>query len=162
MDKLPEFRIGQGFDSHRFVAGKRLILGGIEIPYTSGLEGHSDADVLVHALIDALIGAAGLGDIGKAFPDTDSRYLGIDSCVLLKEVMDKISSLGWVVVNFDSTIIAEEPKLGTYIFGMREKLSDIIKIDAEKANIKAKTAEHLGALGRKEGIAALCSVLLVR
>jgi 2-C-methyl-D-erythritol 2,4-cyclodiphosphate synthase len=152
-------RIGMGYDIHRLVDGRRLLLGGVAIPYTKGLMGHSDADVLTHAICDALLGAAGLGDIGRHFPDTDPAWAGIDSLDLLSRVMDMIGD-GWDIVNLDATVIAEEPKISPYRNQIRKRLAGILGIDADRINIKATTAEGLGAVGRKEGIAAQCIVLL--
>ena len=152
-------RIGMGYDIHRLVDGRRLLLGGVAIPYTKGLMGHSDADVLTHAICDALLGAAGLGDIGRHFPDTDPAWAGIDSLDLLSRVMDMIGD-GWDIVNLDAIVIAEEPKISPYRNQIRKRLAGILGIDADRINIKATTAEGLGAVGRKEGIAAQCIVLL--
>ena len=153
-------RIGQGFDVHAFAPARRLVLGGVEIPYEFGLAGHSDADVLTHALCDALLGAAGLGDIGHHFPDTDPRYAGVDSLDLLAEVLGSLSQGGWRIGNADMTVIAQEPKLAPFIPQMRERLARVAGVDAERINIKATTTEHLGFTGRKEGIAALAIVLI--
>jgi len=152
-------RVGQGFDIHALVAGRKLIIGGVEIPYEKGLAGHSDADVLIHAICDALLGAAGLGDIGRHFPDTDPRYRGADSRVLLAEVMGKVHANGWQVVNLDATIIAQAPRMAPHIPRMEENLRLGIG-GACAINIKAKTMEKLGAIGRGEGIAAEAVVLL--
>ena len=146
-------RIGQGFDVHALVPGRKLIIGGVEIPYQRGLAGHSDADVLLHAICDALIGAAGLGDIGTHFPDTDPRYRGADSRVLLREVTALLHGAGLRVVNVDTTIIAQAPKMAPHVGRMRENIAADLGIDAAFVNVKAKTAERLGALGREEGIA---------
>ena len=153
-------RIGQGFDVHAFAQGRKLILGGIEIPHEQGLAGHSDADVLTHALCDALLGAAGLGDIGHHFPDTDPRYAGADSLDLLVEVLGSLSQGGWRIGNADMTVVAEEPKLAPFIPQMRERLARAAGVDMDRINIKATTTEHLGFTGRKEGIAALAVVLI--
>ncbi len=147
-------RVGHGYDVHAFATGRKLIIGGCDIPYEKGLDGHSDADVLVHAVCDALLGAAALGDIGKHFPDSDDRYKGIDSLLLLKEVVAKISSLGYTISNIDCTVIAQAPKLAPYIQDMRVNISRAAGIDVDALNIKATTEEHLGFTGRKEGIAA--------
>ncbi len=152
-------RVGQGFDIHALVAGRKLIIGGVEIPHEKGLAGHSDADVLIHAICDALLGAAGLGDIGRHFPDTDPRYRGADSRVLLVEVMGKVSANGWQVVNLDATIIAQAPRMAPHIPRMEENLRLALG-GACAINIKAKTMEKLGAIGRGEGIAAEAVVLL--
>ena len=147
-------RIGQGFDIHALVEGRKLIIGGVEIPYARGLAGHSDADVLLHAICDALIGAAGLGDIGTHFPDTDPRYAGADSRDLLRSVAALLAAKGLRVVNVDSTVIAEAPKMAPHIGRMRENIAADLGLHADEVNVKAKTAERLGALGRGEGIAA--------
>lgn len=147
-------RIGQGFDVHALVAGRKLVIGGVEIPHERGLAGHSDADVLLHAICDAVIGAAGLGDIGTHFPDTDPRYRGIDSRELLRSVARLLALKGMRVVNVDSTIIAESPKMAPHVARMRENIAADLDIDRSEVNVKAKTAERLGALGRGEGIAA--------
>ena len=153
-------RIGQGFDVHALAAGRKLIVGGVEIPFDRGLAGHSDADVLLHAICDALIGAAGLGDIGMHFPDTDPRYAGADSRELLRSVARLIDSSGFEVANVDSTIIAQAPKMAPHIARMRDNIASDLGIDVRLVNVKAKTAERLGALGRGEGIAAQAVVLL--
>ena len=147
-------RIGQGFDIHALVAGRKLIIGGVEIPYDRGLAGHSDADVLLHAICDALIGAAGIGDIGTHFPDTDPQYRGADSRVLLRAVKALLAAKGLRVVNVDTTIIAQAPKMAPHVGRMRENIAADLGIAVEHVNVKAKTAERLGALGREEGIAA--------
>jgi len=154
-------RIGQGFDVHAFVEGRKLVLGGVEISYHLGLAGHSDADVLIHAICDALLGAAGLGDIGHHFPDNDPKYAGIDSTKLLSEVMKSLAENGLSVSNLDATVIAQKPKLATYIPAMRERLSGLLGIELDLCNIKATTTENLGFTGRGEGIAAQTVVLLV-
>ena len=159
---MSSLRIGQGFDVHALVDGRRLIIGGVDIPHARGLAGHSDADVLLHAVCDALIGAAGLGDIGSHFPDTDPRYKGADSRVLLREVAGLLTHNGFRVVNVDSTIIAQAPKMAPHIPRMREHIAADLGIDAGSVNVKAKTAERLGALGREEGIAAEAVVLVER
>lgn len=153
-------RIGQGFDIHALVSGRKLVIGGVEIPYEKGLAGHSDADVLIHAVCDALLGAAGLGDIGRHFPDTDPRYRGADSRVLLAEVAAKVDAAGWNIVNIDATIIAQAPRMAGHIPGMQSNLSGCL--GGCPVNVKAKTMEKLGALGRGEGIAAEAIALLVR
>ena len=150
------FRIGHGYDAHRLTVGCKLILGGIEIDHALGLDGHSDADVLVHAIIDALLGAAGLGDIGKHFPPSDERYKNADSVALLADVMIKIKPFN--VVNVDATIIAQEPKLSAYIPKMEQKLKDVLK--TQNVNIKATTTEKMGFEGRLEGISAHAVCLL--
>ncbi len=143
-------RIGQGFDVHALVPGRRLVIGGVEIPYALGLAGHSDADVLLHAICDALIGAAGLGDIGRHFSDTDPRYKGIDSRHLLREVVGLLHGQSLRVVNVDSTILAESPKMAPYIDAMRANIAADLQIDIGDVNVKAKTSERLGALGRRK------------
>lgn len=153
-------RVGQGFDVHAFCEGRKLMLGGVEVPYELGLAGHSDADVLIHAVCDALLGAAGLGDIGHHFPDNDPQYAGIDSMKLLEHVMGSLDELGWQVNNLDATIIAQAPKLAPYIEAMRESLASLLAIDVGRLNIKATTTEKLGFTGRGEGIAAQVVVLL--
>ncbi|MGE5557695.1 MAG: 2-C-methyl-D-erythritol 2,4-cyclodiphosphate synthase [Bacillota bacterium] len=155
-------RIGIGYDVHRLAQKRRLVLGGVEIPFPRGLEGHSDADVLIHAIIDALLGAAGLGDIGVHFPDTDPAYRGIDSCILLKEVSGKLDAAGWEVGNIDATVAAQKPKLAPYINDMRLRLSGVLNLASGLINIKAKTTEGLGFEGRGEGISAYAAALLVR
>lgn len=153
-------RIGQGFDVHALAEGRALIIGGVTIPYERGLAGHSDADVLLHAICDALIGAAALGDIGKHFPDTDPRYAGIDSRKLLREVAQLLRACGHRVVNIDSTVIAQAPKLASFILAMRENIAADVGVELDAVNVKAKTAERLGALGRGEGIAAEAVALI--
>ncbi len=151
-------RIGQGFDAHQLIEGRRLILGGVDIPHERGLLGHSDADVLIHAMIDALLGAAGLGVIGQHFPDTDEQFRNISSLVLLNRV--KILMSGWVIHNIDSTIIAQEPKVQSYFPKMKRGIAEYLGITDGQINIKATTTEHLGFTGRKEGIAAMAVVLI--
>jgi 2-C-methyl-D-erythritol 2,4-cyclodiphosphate synthase len=153
-------RIGQGFDIHRLVANKPLIIGGVKIRYDKGLEGHSDGDVLIHAIIDALIGAMALGDIGKFYPDNDSNYKNADSRKLLKNVIEIINKDNIKILNLDSTIIAEEPKLAPYTASMRENISSDIGIEKNCISIKCKTYEKIGSLGRGEGIATLVSLLI--
>jgi 2-C-methyl-D-erythritol 2,4-cyclodiphosphate synthase len=155
-------RIGQGFDIHALTEGRKLIIGGVTIPYERGLAGHSDADVLLHAICDALIGAAALGDIGKHFPDTDARYAGIDSRKLLREVGQLLRQKGYRVVNVDSTVIAQVPKLAPYIAAMCANIATDLALQPHDVNVKAKTAEKLGTLGRGEGIAAEAVVLIER
>lgn len=153
-------RIGHGYDVHKLVEGRKLILGGVEIPHTLGLLGHSDADVLTHAVMDAILGAAALGDIGRHFPDTDNAFYNIDSQILLKKVMELIREKGYKVVNLDATIIAQKPKLMPYIPKMLETLSTNMELPMDSINIKATTEEHLGFTGREEGISAHCVCLL--
>jgi 2-C-methyl-D-erythritol 2,4-cyclodiphosphate synthase len=153
-------RIGQGFDVHQLVPERELILGGVKIPYELGLLGHSDADVLIHAIMDALLGAIGAGDIGVHFPDTDPRYLGADSTQLLGSVLERVRESGYAIGNIDATIIAQRPKLAAHIPKMRERLAQVMACDLSAVNIKATTTEKLGFTGRGEGIAALAVVLL--
>ena len=155
-------RIGQGFDAHALVAGRKLVIGGVAIPHDKGLAGHSDADVLVHALCDALLGAAGLGDIGAHFPDTDARYKDIDSRRLLREVARLLRERDLRIVNVDATIIAQAPKMAPHIPAMRAHLVADLGVHPEAVNIKAKTTERMGFVGRGEGIAAEAVVLLDR
>jgi len=155
-------RIGQGFDVHALVAGRRLIIGGVDIPYEKGLDGHSDADVLLHAVTDALLGAAGLGDIGRHFPDTDEHYRGADSRVLLREAARKVREAGFAVVNVDSTIIAQAPKMAPHIPAMQANIAADLGVEAGAVNVKAKTTERLGFAGRGEGIAAEAVALIER
>lgn len=155
-------RIGHGYDVHRLVEGRKLILGGVEIPFEKGLDGHSDADVLVHAVMDALLGAAALGDIGKLFPDNDDAYLGADSVELLKKVRDVLQEHGWKPGNLDVTVIAQRPKLAPYIDAMRERIADALETDAENVSVKATTEERLGFTGSGEGIAAHAVCLIER
>lgn len=154
-------RIGQGYDVHKLAEGKDLILGGVKIPYEKGLLGHSDADVLVHAVMDALLGASALGDIGEHFPDTDPKYRGISSLELLKHVGGLLEEQGYVIENIDSTIIAQRPKLLNYRPKMVENIADALKITTEKVNVKATTEEGLGFTGSGEGIASQAIVLLM-
>jgi 2-C-methyl-D-erythritol 2,4-cyclodiphosphate synthase len=154
-------RIGQGFDVHALVRGRKLVIGGVAIPFEKGLAGHSDADVLIHAVCDALLGAAALGDIGRHFPDTDSRYKDADSRALLREVGKKIRDAGFSIANLDATILAEAPKMAPHIPAMVENLAADLEIRPGQVNVKAKTAERLGAIGRGEGIAAEAIALLV-
>lgn len=153
-------RIGHGYDVHRLTENRKLILGGVEIPYEKGLLGHSDADVLAHAVMDALLGAAGLGDIGRHFPDNDDRYLGADSLVLLKEVCRLLKEKGYRVGNVDATVIAQRPKLMTYIPEMRKNLADVMNVDEDAVNVKATTEEKLGFTGEGLGIAAHAVALI--
>lgn len=153
-------RIGEGYDVHRLAADRRLILGGVDIPYEKGLDGHSDADVLAHAIADALLGAAALGDIGKLFPDNDPKYLGADSLVLLSEVVKNVGERGYSIVNVDSTVIAQAPKLAPYIDRMRANLAASMGIPVDLVSVKATTEEHLGFTGRGEGIAAKAVCLI--
>lgn len=153
-------RIGQGYDVHKLVEGRDCIICGVKIPYEKGLLGHSDADVALHALSDALLGAAALGDIGKHFPDTDERYKGADSRILLREVVKKISEKGYAVENADVTIVAQRPKMSPYIEQMRKNIAEDLDVDIDAINVKATTTEKLGFEGRGEGISATAVVLL--
>lgn len=156
------YRIGHGYDVHRLVTGRPLILGGVTVPYEKGLDGHSDADVLLHAITDALLGAAALGDIGKLYPDTDDRFLGIDSLILLKDSCERLSALGYTVGNIDATVIAQRPKLAPFIQEMRRNIADTLQIPIDAVNVKATTEEHLGFTGSGDGIAAHAVALLCR
>lgn len=147
-------RIGHGYDVHKLVAGRKLILGGVDIPYENGLLGHSDADVLLHAVMDALLGAAALGDIGKLFPDTDERFKGADSILLLKEVCRVLAENGYKIENIDSTVIAQKPKLKDYILSMRGNIAEACGVDISCVSVKATTEEKLGFTGSGEGISA--------
>ena len=153
-------RIGNGYDVHALKEGRKLILGGVEIPHSMGLDGHSDADVLIHAVMDALLGAASCGDIGKLFPDNDDKYKGISSILLLKEVKKTIEQKGFTVVNIDAVIIAQSPKLAPYIEKMRKNIAAALETDVENVSVKATTTEKLGFEGRKEGIAAMAVCLI--
>lgn len=160
--KMPQFRVGTGYDVHKLVPERKLILCGVEVPYELGLLGHSDADVALHALSDALLGAAALGDIGKHFPDTDERFKGADSAKLLEHVVHLVEEKGWQVNNVDVTIIAQKPKLASYIPAMRSRVAQVLKIDEDYVNVKATTTEKLGFTGRGEGIAAEAIASLVK
>lgn len=153
-------RIGHGYDVHRLTEGRKLILGGVEIPWEKGLDGHSDADVLVHAIMDALLGAAALGDIGKLFPDTDDRYLGADSMELLRQVAERIGQEGYSVGNIDATVLAQKPKLAPHIDSMRQNIAGALSVSVSQVSVKATTEERLGFTGREEGIAAHAVCLL--
>jgi 2-C-methyl-D-erythritol 2,4-cyclodiphosphate synthase len=155
-------RIGHGYDVHKFTEGDSITLGGVVIPYAFGLEAHSDGDVLIHALCDALLGAAGLWDIGHHFPDSDDEFKNIDSRFLLRKVMQDLTRLGWKVNNIDSTIIAQQPRLTPFMPSMRGILAEDLAVDVDAVNVKATTTEKLGFAGRKEGIAAHAVVLLVK
>lgn len=161
MERLP-FRIGHGYDVHRLVENRKLILGGVEIPYEKGLLGHSDADVLLHAVSDALLGALALGDIGKHFPDTDPAYAGADSLKLLELVVEKVREQGYAVGNLDATVLCQKPKLAPYIGFMREKIAAACGVSAEQVSVKATTEEKLGFTGEGLGISAHCVCLLVK
>ena len=153
-------RIGQGYDIHALVAGRRLVIGGVAIPFEKGLAGHSDADVLIHAVCDALLGAAALGDIGTHFPDTDPAYQNADSRTLLRHVAVKVRGVGFAIANVDATILAEAPRMAPHIGAMISNLAADLGVPADRISVKAKTAEHLGAIGRGEGIAAEAIALL--
>ena len=153
-------RIGHGYDVHAFAENRKCIIGGVDIPCEKGLLGHSDADVLLHAISDSLLGAAALGDIGKHFPDTDERYKGADSLVLLKNVCELINSKGYKVVNIDATVIAQMPKMAPFIDAMRENIAGALGVDVDFVSVKATTEEKLGFTGRKEGISAHCVCLI--
>lgn len=162
MSSLPPFRVGQGYDCHALVAGRQLIIGGVNIPHPTGLLGHSDADVLLHAITDALIGAAGLGDIGKHFPDTDPQFAGADSRALLREIAKRVRATGHEIGNVDATIIAQKPKMAPHITQMIANVAADLEVEAQQVNLKAKTNEKLGFLGREEGIAAEAVALIYR
>jgi 2-C-methyl-D-erythritol 2,4-cyclodiphosphate synthase len=147
--------VGIGFDSHRLAAGRKLLIGGVEIPFELGLDGHSDADVLAHALIDALLGAAGLGDIGERFPDTDERWRGADSMQMLDSVVQNVLTAGLEIVNVDCTVVMEAPKLLPHKPAIQQKLAEVLKLEVPRVNIKASTGEGMGFVGRGEGVAAL-------
>ena len=155
-------RIGHGYDVHRLVTGRKLILGGVDIPYETGLLGHSDADVLTHAVMDALLGAAAMGDIGCLFPDNDEKYKGADSLELLREVVRVIGAQGWHIVNIDSTVAAQAPKIAPHIAQMRRNLAQCMDVDVDRVSVKATTEEGLGFTGTREGIAAHAVVLIER
>ena len=159
-NKICKFRVGQGYDVHRLVTDRRLILGGVDIPYEKGLLGHSDADVLAHAVMDALLGAAALGDIGKLFPDSDPEYEGADSLMLTRRVARVLEENGYAISNVDATIIAQSPKLAPYIDKMRENIAAALNIPVTDVSVKATTEERLGFTGRKEGIAAQAAALI--
>jgi 2-C-methyl-D-erythritol 2,4-cyclodiphosphate synthase len=154
-------RIGEGWDVHALVPGRKLILGGIEIAHTAGLMGHSDADVLLHAITDAVLGAAGLGDIGRHFPDTDAQFKGADSRVLLKEAMRRVREKGWELVNVDSTIVAQAPKLAPHMVAINAGVAQALGVGLDQVNVKAKTAEKLGPVGMGQSMEARAVVLLV-
>ena len=159
---MTDMRIGHGFDVHAFAENRRLIIGGVDIPYELGLAGHSDADVLLHAICDALLGAAGLGDIGRHFPDTDAAFAGIDSRILLRRVAEQLKARGWRVGNVDATLIAQAPKMAPHIARMTAHIADDLGVAIERVNVKATTTEKLGFTGRGEGIAAEAVCLIAR
>jgi 2-C-methyl-D-erythritol 2,4-cyclodiphosphate synthase len=157
-----ELRVGEGWDTHALVPGRPLVLGGVEIPFERGLLGHSDADALLHAITDALFGAAGLGDIGRHFPDTDEKFRGADSVALLKEAAARVRAQGWSISNVDSTVIAQAPKLAPHIESMRTRIAHALEIAPAQVNVKAKTAERLGPVGMGQSIEARAVVLLMK
>lgn len=157
-----DIRIGHGYDVHALAEGLRLVLCGVEIEHTKGCVAHSDGDVAIHAICDAMLGALALGDIGKLFPDTDPKYRGIDSTILLKHVVDLVSSKGFVISNIDCTIAMQRPKLRPHIDTMRERLSEVVGIDIDRISVKATTTEHLGFEGREEGVSTTAVVLLIK
>ena len=159
---IPDIRIGEGWDVHALVQGRKLVIGGVHVPFELGLQGHSDADVLLHAITDALLGAAGLGDIGMHFPDTDPQFKEADSVVLLREAARRVRDTGYGIVNLDSTVIAQAPKLMPWIPAMRTCIADALEIGVDQVNVKAKTAEHLGPVGEGRSIEARAVVLLWR
>lgn len=159
---LPDVRTGQGWDSHRLLAGRPLVLGGVTIPSELGLDGHSDADVLTHAVIDALLGAAGMGDIGEHFPDTDERWRGADSIALLRHVADLVAAAGWTTTSIDATVILERPKLAPHKTEMAGRLASAAGVGPDRVNVKATTAERLDAVGRGEGAVAQAVATIVR
>lgn len=155
-------RIGHGYDVHRLVNGRKLILGGVEIPYEKGLDGHSDADVLLHAICDAIIGALSLGDIGKLYPDNDDKFLNINSRILLKDVAKRMAEAGYIMGNVDATVIAQSPKLSPYIDRMKKNIAEDLSTNEQNVNVKATTEEHLGFTGRSEGISAHAVCIIVK
>ena len=157
---MTNLRIGHGYDVHRLTEGRKLILGGVQVPFELGLDGHSDADVLLHAVMDALLGAAAMGDIGQHFPDSDPAYKGVSSMVLLRSVGGLLRHGGFAVVNIDATVLAQAPKLAPYIEEMRRRIAEALQIDFHRVSVKATTEEHLGFTGRKEGIAAHAVALI--
>ena len=159
---MVDFRVGNGYDVHRLVEGRSLIIGGVTIPYEKGLLGHSDADVLIHAVMDALLGAAAMGDIGKHFPDNDPQYEGISSLVLLEKTASLLADNGYTVGNIDATIIAQKPKMAPHIEKMRQNIASVLNIGQDRVNIKATTEEGLGFTGRGEGIASQAAALIYR
>lgn len=155
-------RVGIGLDVHALAEGRRLVLGGVEIPHDAGLAGHSDGDALIHAIVDALLGASARGDIGQWFPSSDQRWAGIDSTVMLQTVVETLRAEGWQIVNVDATVIAQQPRIGPHVPAMRDRLGEVLGLALDAVSIKATTTDHLGALGRAEGIAAQAVALLVR
>jgi 2-C-methyl-D-erythritol 2,4-cyclodiphosphate synthase len=157
-----DIRVGEGWDVHQLVAGRKLILGGVEVPHSTGLLGHSDADVLLHAITDALLGAAGLGDIGRHFPDTDAQFRGADSAVLLAEAARRVRAAGWQIGNIDSTVIAQAPRLAPHIPAMCARIAAVLELAPDRVNVKAKTAEKLGPVGEGRAMEARAVALLHR
>ena len=157
-----EFRVGNGYDVHQLADGFPLVLGGVKIPHTKGCVAHSDGDVLIHAICDALLGALALGDIGQHFPDTSEAYAGIDSRILLERVNGMIRDRGWKIVNIDGTLLAQKPKIAPFVPQMRQALADVLALDVDAVSVKATTTEHLGFVGREEGIAAQATCLLCK
>lgn len=157
---FPPIRIGEGWDVHALVPGRKLVLGGVQIPHTHGLLGHSDADALLHAITDALLGAAGLGDIGRHFPDTDEAFKGADSATLLAEAARRVREKGWRIGNVDSTVVAQAPRLAPHIAAMCQRIAGVLQVTPEQVNVKAKTAERLGPVGQGASIEARAAVLL--
>lgn len=155
-----KIRVGYGYDVHAFAEGQALMLGGVEIPHSRGLKGHSDADVLLHAVTDALLGALALGDIGMHFPDTDPAWEGVDSAELLSEVVQMVNDRGWVVVNVDATVVAEQPKIRPHVDGIRERMAGLLRLNPDEVSVKATTSEQMGFVGREEGIVAHAMALL--
>ena len=153
-------RIGNGYDVHKLVEGRKLVLGGIEVPHTKGVLGHSDGDVLIHAIMDAMLGALALGDIGQHFPDTDMKYENIDSTILLKKVKELIAERGYKVVNLDSIVVLQKPKVKPYIEAMRKRIAEVLELDTEQVSVKATTEEKLGFTGDESGVKSYCVVLL--
>lgn len=153
-------RIGNGYDVHVLIEGRKLVLGGIEVPHTKGVLGHSDGDVLVHAVMDAMLGALALGDIGQYFPDTDMKYENIDSTILLKRVKELVAERGYKIINLDSIIVLQKPKVKPYIEAMRKRIAEVLEIDVEQVSIKATTEEKLGFTGDESGVKSYCVVLL--
>ena len=159
---MPNFRIGEGWDCHALVPGRKLMIGGVEVPHSTGLLGHSDADVLLHAIIDALLGAAALGDIGSHFSDADAKFKGADSMLLLAETAKRVSGAGYRIGNIDSTVVAQAPKLASHIPAMRERIAQALQLETAQVNIKAKTAEKLGPVGQSLSMEARAVVLLFK
>lgn len=160
--QMPQMRVGEGWDTHALVTGRPLVLGGVVIPHTHGLLGHSDADALLHAITDALLGAAGLGDIGRHFPDTDPQFKGADSVMLLKEACRRVRETGWGIVNVDSTIVAQAPKMAPHIGAMRERIAQTLNVSVDAVNVKAKTAEKMGPVGEGRAIETRAVCLLFK